>query len=36
MDRIKEIEDNTVVIADKLIPVSRSYKENLMKKLKTL
>ncbi|MFT6844131.1 MAG: DNA-binding LytR/AlgR family response regulator [Flavobacteriales bacterium] len=36
MDHIVEIEDNTVVINDKLIPVSRSYKENLMKRLKTL
>ena len=36
IDRIKEIEDNTIALDDKLIPVSRSYKENLMKHLKML
>lgn len=36
IDRIKEIEDNTVVMGEKLIPVSRSYKENLMTHLKML
>ena len=36
IDRIKEIEDNTIVMGEKLIPVSRSYKENLMNHLKML
>ena len=36
IDKIKEIEDNTIVLGEKLIPVSRSYKENLMKHLKML
>jgi DNA-binding LytR/AlgR family response regulator len=36
IDKIKEIEDNTVVLGEKLIPVSRSYKENLMSHLRML
>lgn len=35
-DKIDEIEDNTISIGEKFIPVSRSYKEHLMKSLKML
>jgi DNA-binding LytR/AlgR family response regulator len=33
VDKIKEIEDNAITIEDKTIPVSRSYKEHLLKKI---
>jgi len=33
IDKIREIEDNAVNITDKIIPISRSYKDNLMKRL---
>jgi two-component system LytT family response regulator len=37
IDKIIEIEDNTIILhGNKLIPVSRSYKENLMNHLKML
>ena len=36
LDRISEIEDNCVVIGQKLIPVSRSKIGGLMQKLKLL
>ena len=36
IDQIKEIEDNTIAIGDKLIPVSRSYREHLKKSLNML
>ena len=33
IDKIREIEDNAVNINEQIIPISRSYKENLMKRL---
>jgi DNA-binding LytR/AlgR family response regulator len=33
LDKIKEIEDNAININDNIIPISRSYKENLMERL---
>lgn len=33
VDKIKEIEDNVITIEDKTIPVSRSYKDHLLKKI---
>ncbi|MES2628672.1 MAG: LytTR family DNA-binding domain-containing protein [Bacteroidota bacterium] len=37
IDKIQEIEDNTIILqGNKLIPVSRSYKENLMNHLRML
>jgi len=33
LNKIKEIEENTVSIGGRLLPVSRSYKENLFKRL---
>ncbi|MFN5628584.1 MAG: LytR/AlgR family response regulator transcription factor [Bacteroidota bacterium] len=33
VDKIKEIEDNAITIEDKTIPVSRSYKDHLLKKI---
>lgn len=37
IDKIVEIEDNTIILhGNKMIPVSRSYKENLMKHLRML
>ena len=33
LDKIREIEDNAVNINEQIIPISRSYKENLMKRL---
>jgi DNA-binding LytR/AlgR family response regulator len=33
LDKIKEIEDNAININDNIIPISRSYKESLMKRL---
>lgn len=33
LDKIKEIEDNAININDNIIPISRSYKDNLMKRL---
>lgn len=36
VDKIREIEDNAVSIGEYVIPISRSYKENLLKRLNTL
>jgi DNA-binding LytR/AlgR family response regulator len=36
LDKIKEIEDNTVSINSKLIPVSRVHKEEFMRKIKII
>ncbi|MFT5336733.1 MAG: DNA-binding LytR/AlgR family response regulator [Sphingobacteriales bacterium] len=36
IDQIKEIEDNTIAISEKLIPVSRSYRDHLKKSLNML
>lgn len=36
LDQIKEIEDNTVVLNDKAIPISRSKKEEFISKMNTL
>ena len=36
IDKIEEIEDNTITIDRKAIPISRSYKDSLMKRLKML
>lgn len=36
LDRISTIEENTIVLNDKLIPVSRSNKEGLLRKLNML
>lgn len=36
VDKIREIEDNAVSIGDFIIPISRSYKENLIKRLNTI
>ncbi len=36
IDKIREIEDNAVSIGEFVIPISRSYKENLLKRLNTL
>ncbi len=36
LDKIEEIEDNTITIDNKAIPISRSYRENIMKRLKML
>lgn len=33
IEKIKEVEDNTVVLVEKLLPVSKHYKENFMKAL---
>jgi DNA-binding LytR/AlgR family response regulator len=33
LDKIREIEDNAVNINEQIIPISRSYKDNLMKRL---
>lgn len=33
LDKIREIEENTVAVGDKLLPISRSYKDNLYKRL---
>lgn len=33
LDKIKEIEDNAININDNIIPISRTYKENLMERL---
>jgi DNA-binding LytR/AlgR family response regulator len=33
VDKIREIEDNTLIIGDKLLPISRGYKDNLYKRL---
>lgn len=36
IDKIREIEENTVFIGENAIPISRSYKETLLKKLNLL
>ena len=36
IDKIKEIEENTVFIGENAIPISRSHKEALLKKLNLL
>ena len=36
LDKISEIEENSVVIAGKVLPVSRSHKEDLFKRLNLL
>ena len=34
-NRINQIEENTVSLNDKVLPVSRTYRKNLMARLKT-
>ena len=36
VEQIEEIEDNTVVLGDKLLPISKRYKEGFMKELELL
>lgn len=36
LDKVDEIEDSTISIGEKFIPISRSYKDRLMKSLKML